>query len=63
VHFIPIHHHPFFRSYLGDAPGLARSDDYYSRCVSLPIFPDMTAEDIRDVAESVQRIADYFRAG
>ncbi len=63
VHFIPIHHHPFFRGYLGEAPGLARSDDYYSRCISLPIFPDMTADDIRDVAESVQRIVDYFRAG
>jgi dTDP-4-amino-4,6-dideoxygalactose transaminase len=63
VHFIPIHHHPFFRDYLGDAPGLAHSDDYYLRCVSLPIFPDMTADDVRDVAESVQRIADYFRAG
>ncbi len=63
VHFIPIHRHPFFRPYLPRDARFPVSDDYYSRCVSLPIFPDMTAGDVRDVAEAVTRIADHFRAG
>ena len=44
----------------GDAS--PRSDDYYARCISLPIFPDMTDDDVRDVAEAVTRIAEHFRA-
>jgi dTDP-4-amino-4,6-dideoxygalactose transaminase len=62
VHFIPIHHHPFFRPWLPADAGWPVSDDYYARCVSLPIFPDMTADDVRDVGEAVTRIADYYRA-
>ena len=63
VHFIPIHRHPFYRAYLGGEPDYPRADDYYARCISLPIFPDMTEGDVRDVAEAVVRIASHFRAG
>lgn len=62
VHFIPVHQHPFFRPYLARGASFPVCDDYYARCVSLPIFPDMTADDVRDVAEAVTRIADYHRA-
>jgi dTDP-4-amino-4,6-dideoxygalactose transaminase len=62
VHFIPIHRHPFFKGYLGREPGWPRADDYYARCVSLPIFPDMTPADVDDVAGAVRRIASHFRA-
>lgn len=63
VHFIPIYHHPFFQPYLESGQTFPASDDYYARCISLPIFPDMTDGDVRDVAEAVTRIADHFRAG
>lgn len=63
VHFIPIYRHPFFRPYLNDGHSFPRSDDYYARCISLPIFPDMTDDDVRDVAAAVVRVADHFRAG
>jgi dTDP-4-amino-4,6-dideoxygalactose transaminase len=63
VHFIPIHHHPFFRPYLRGDAAYPRADDYYARCISLPIFPDMGEDDVRDVADAVARIAAHFRAG
>jgi dTDP-4-amino-4,6-dideoxygalactose transaminase len=63
VHFIPIYRHPFFQPYLKGGQTFPASDDYYARCISLPIFPDMTDDDVRDVAEAVARIADHFRAG
>ncbi|HEU4364694.1 MAG TPA: DegT/DnrJ/EryC1/StrS family aminotransferase [Candidatus Krumholzibacteria bacterium] len=63
VHFIPVHRHPFFRPYLPRDASFPVSDDYYSRCVSLPIFPDMTADDVRDVADAVTRITAFYRAG
>ncbi len=63
VHFIPIHRHPFFKPYLRAGQSFPVADDYYARCISLPIFPDMTDDDVRDVGEAVTRIAEHFRAG
>ncbi len=62
VHFIPIYRHPFFALYLRAGQSFPVSDDYYARCISLPIFPDMTDLDVRDVADAVTRIAEHFRA-
>lgn len=61
VHFIPVHRHPFFRPYLPRDASFPVCDDYYSRCISLPIFPDMSADDVRNVADAVTRIAAYYR--
>ena len=63
VHFIPIHRHPFSQAWLPTGAAFPNADDYYARCVSLPIFPDMTDGDVRDVAEAVHRIAGHYRAG
>ncbi len=63
VHFIPIHRHPFFAPYLRPGRTFPVADDYYARCISLPIFPDMTDDDVRDVGDAVTRIAEHFRAG
>ena len=62
VHFIPIYRHPFFAPFARPGQSFPHSDDYYARCISLPIFPDMTDGDVRDVAAAVTRIADHFRA-
>ncbi|HEX5132395.1 MAG TPA: DegT/DnrJ/EryC1/StrS family aminotransferase [Candidatus Krumholzibacteria bacterium] len=63
VHFIPIYRHPFFQAHLPRGAEFPVSDDYFARCISLPIFPDMTPGDVRDVAEAVTRIARYYQAG
>jgi dTDP-4-amino-4,6-dideoxygalactose transaminase len=60
VHFIPVHRHPFFQPYLKSSDAFPRADEYYSRCISLPIFPDMTDADVRDVADAVTRLAVYY---
>jgi dTDP-4-amino-4,6-dideoxygalactose transaminase len=57
VHFIPIHLHPYYRDRYGyqpnDFPVAYRE---YQRLVSLPIYPAMRDEDIRDVIEAVSGI-------
>jgi perosamine synthetase len=60
VHFIPVHQHPFFQPYLREGDTFPRADDYYARCISLPIFPDMSEDDVRDVAAAVTRLASHF---
>ena len=58
VHYIPVYFHPYyqkqFKIKLGECP-LAES--YYSRCLSIPLFPTMTDEEIQYVIREIKRIA------
>jgi perosamine synthetase len=62
VHFIPLHLHPYYRRRWGTSPA-----DYpvatgeYERVISLPIWPGMTAEDVRRVVGALSGILDAAR--
>jgi dTDP-4-amino-4,6-dideoxygalactose transaminase len=57
VHYIPVHHHPYYRE-LGFAPGTCPvAEDFSARAVSLPIFPRMSDGDIERVVEVVRSAA------
>ena len=57
VHFIPLHLHPFYRSAYGYKRGdFPNAEEAYSRCLSLPIFPDMSSAEIDRVVRSVSEI-------
>jgi dTDP-4-amino-4,6-dideoxygalactose transaminase len=62
VHFIPVYRHPFFAPYGADSSAFPKSEDYFARCISLPIYPGMSDADADDVAEAVVKIATYYRA-
>ena len=57
VHFIPLHLHPYYRRVWGtvleDFPVATRE---YERVVSLPLWPGMTAEDVRRVVAALEDI-------
>jgi UDP-4-amino-4,6-dideoxy-N-acetyl-beta-L-altrosamine transaminase len=53
VHYIPVHMQPDFQT-LGFRPGqFPVSEQYYSRCMSLPMFAALTAEDQRTVVRAL----------
>lgn len=57
VHYIPVYRHPFYKR-LG--PGRAdcpNAEDYYSRELSIPLYPSMRKAQIRFVIESLLRVA------
>src|SRR5882724_3549658 len=57
VHFIPLHRHPYYVRTYGCTPSdFPQADDSYSRCLSLPIFPDMTQAEREHVVQSVTRL-------
>ncbi|MBV9180550.1 MAG: DegT/DnrJ/EryC1/StrS family aminotransferase, partial [Acidobacteria bacterium] len=62
VHFIPIPLHPFF-SQFADRPEnqCPRALAMYPRLVSLPLYPAMTEEQVRYVAEAVIKVAEEAR--
>ncbi len=45
VHYIPVHLMPYYRG-LGWKDGdMVNSEEYYSRCISLPIYPTLTSDE------------------
>lgn len=62
VHYIPIYWQPFYQS-LGYKMGICPiAEDYYRRAISLPIFPDMTAKEIKKVITTVKQAVEKFGA-
>lgn len=53
VHYIPVYLHPYYQD-IGYPAGLCPcAEDFYSREISLPLFPSMTDKDVDTVAETV----------
>jgi len=55
VHYIPVHHQPYYRPRYGQHT-LSGADNFYGRCLSLPLFPGMADEDVSRVADSLSRV-------
>jgi len=62
VHFIPLHLHRYYQENWGYRAGdFPVAEDYFDRCISLPIYPGMTDEDITQVIGGLEEIATKFR--
>jgi dTDP-4-amino-4,6-dideoxygalactose transaminase len=54
VHFIPLHRHPYYvREYGYQNHDFPHAEDGYSRCLSLPIYPDLEEKQIDRIVQSV----------
>ena len=57
VHYLPVYLHPFYQD-LGYARGLCPvAEDFYSRAISLPIYPAMTDAEVEQVTHTVRDVA------
>ena len=62
VHFIPVHLHPFYQKAFGYKPGdFHMAERIYERIISLPLFPKMTEDDVKDVIQAVEHIISKYR--
>lgn len=54
IHYIPVHQLPYYREigYNNDTD-LSEAEDYYSKCISLPMYPTLTAEEQEFVIEKI----------
>ncbi|MDA8321614.1 MAG: DegT/DnrJ/EryC1/StrS family aminotransferase [Actinomycetota bacterium] len=59
VHFIPVHHQPYFRDLLGaDAcSGLTAADAIFPHLLSLPLHPGMSDADVTAVCDALATLA------
>lgn len=57
IHFKAVHLHPFYRDRIAIPPGLLDNTEWNSeRLVSLPLFPDMTHEDVDFVVTTIKKV-------
>lgn len=56
VHYVPLHIQPDFAQFVGDQqfPG---ANAYYSSCLSLPLYPALSDDDIQRVTDAIAEIA------
>jgi dTDP-4-amino-4,6-dideoxygalactose transaminase len=61
VHFIPLHRHPYYRQQYGLRPdAFPVADAAYEQLISLPLYTNMTDEDVDDVVEAVWTVAERY---
>lgn len=57
VHYIPVHTQPYYQKILGTKFGdFPVAEDYYQRCLSIPLFPAMSNEDVEVVAQNILQL-------
>lgn len=60
VHYVPLHYHPFFQRKFGYRCGeFPETERVYDGLVSLPLFPEMTSDDVENVIRAVHRLYRY----
>jgi dTDP-4-amino-4,6-dideoxygalactose transaminase len=61
VHFIPLHLHPYYQNKFGYKRGdFPVAEAIYDSVISLPLYPKMKEEDVRDVITSVTKIVEKY---
>jgi perosamine synthetase len=54
VHYIPVHLHPYYRKTFNTGPGLCPvAEKAYENILSLPMYPGMSNDDVRRIAEDL----------
>ncbi len=62
VHFIPLHLHPYYRERYGFEKGdFPVAESLYEGVVTLPLYPKMSIQDVRDVIKAVRKVVAQSR--
>jgi UDP-4-amino-4,6-dideoxy-N-acetyl-beta-L-altrosamine transaminase len=56
IHYIPVHLMPYYRKYGWKEGDFPIAERYYQHCLSLPMFPELTDDEIQFVIDQVNTI-------
>jgi len=59
IHYIPVHYMPYYRQFGWKKGDFPNAEDYYEHCISLPMYPTLSADDHLYVMDTVKA---FFRA-
>lgn len=55
LHYIPVHHQPYYQSLGIEYDALENAERYYVEAISIPLYPTMTHDDQNDVLNALER--------
>lgn len=58
VHYLPLNKQPYYRKRYGDQH-LPGADAYYAKCLSLPLYPTITAQDVDRVVQALEEVVSH----
>jgi dTDP-4-amino-4,6-dideoxygalactose transaminase len=62
VHFIPLHLHSLYQNSFGYRPGqFPNAENHFSNAISLPLFPDMTRDEVDRVLKALREISRLYQ--
>ena len=62
VHFIPVHHHPYYKCRLIiPKTGLPNTDRLYTSAITLPLYPSLTDHEVDYIINKVSDLAKTFQ--
>jgi len=62
VHYIPVYLQPYYQKRFGYRIGdFPKAENYYSRAITLPIFPKMPDKDVDDVVMAVKKVINHYK--
>lgn len=60
IHYVPVYWFPYYQ-HLGYEKGLCPiAEEVYQEIMSIPLYPKMTNQDVKDVIHAVTKIASYY---
>ncbi|CAM2007050.1 DegT/DnrJ/EryC1/StrS aminotransferase family protein [Acanthopleuribacter pedis] len=60
LHYIPVHRMPLYAGKLGQPEQFPNAEAYYSRAISMPLFPDLSYKEIERITELLLKIIGKF---
>jgi UDP-4-amino-4,6-dideoxy-N-acetyl-beta-L-altrosamine transaminase len=55
IHYVPVHTMPYYKNIGYSDAGLAHAEKYYSRCISLPMYPTLSNKEQDFVIEQINQ--------
>ena len=56
VHYIPVHTQPYFKQFGYKEGDFPKAEEYYAHCISMPLYPDLTDDDLEEIVKRVKGI-------
>jgi len=54
IHYIPIYHHPFYAKLGFKAENFPEAEKYYDGAISIPLYPELTNEQQRQIVHLME---------
>lgn len=58
IHYVPVHLMPYYKEFGWKKGDLPKAENYYNHCLSLPMFPSITDEEVNFVIKKIKNFYD-----